>query len=303
MSQPSSWPLPPGSSRLLLPQSAIERLQRHPLSRQLYPVAYGHYLHAIGHKVRRSVHTDHLLIFCHQGAGSYQTEHHQGSLEAGQMLFLRSGQAHTYQANTDTPWSIYWAHFAGDLVEHYMHYLGLDTETSAPVVTLTNWRALLPDVTQLLNLQHKRLTTERALLAANLLQKLLIQIPSLRSDTQPLSREFSLTSLERFMYDNCHRTLELKDFAEFTGLSTYHFSKKFRQLTGTSPIRYFNALKVREAQRMLENTQHTVRQIGHTLGFDDAYYFSRLFKKFTGVSPSQYRRSQQLDTQQPDQQQ
>lgn len=292
MSQPSSWPLPPGSSRLLLPQATIDKLQQHPFSRQLYPVAYGHYLHAVGHRVRRSVHTDHLLIFCHQGSGFYRTEHHAGELHAGQMLFLRRGLAHSYYANANAPWSIYWAHFAGDLVDQYMQYIGIEENRSAPVVSLANWRALLADVTQLLNLQHQRLTTERALLAANLLQKLLIQLPGLRTDQRAQQTDFSLTTLERFMHDNSHRTLELQDFANFTGLSTYHFSKKFKQLTGASPIRYFNALKVKEAQRMLIETNHTVRQIGHTLGFEDAYYFSRLFKKFTGHSPSQFRQQE-----------
>ncbi|MCC5879440.1 MAG: AraC family transcriptional regulator [Idiomarina sp.] len=292
MSQPSSWPLPAGSSRLLLPQATIERLQLHPFSRQLYPVSYGHYLHAVGHRVRRSVHTDHLLIFCHQGSGIYQTEHHHGELHAGEVLFLRRGVAHSYQASPDAPWSIYWAHFAGELVDQYMAYLGVQADTSPPVLRLTNWRALLPDVTQLLNLQHQRLTLERALLAANILQKLLIQLPSLRSDKQSQDKDFSLTTLERFMHDNSHRSLELKDFAQFSGLSVYHFSKKFRQLTGTSPIRYFNGLKMREAQRMLIETDHSIRQVGHTLGFDDAYYFSRLFKKMTGCSPSEFRQQQ-----------
>ena len=289
MSQPSSWPLPAGSSRLLLPQATIERLRAHPFSRQLYPVSYGHYLHAVGHRVRRSVHTDHLLIFCHQGSGRFQTEHHSGQLEAGQVLFLRKGVAHSYHADPNAPWSIYWAHFAGDLVDQYMEYIGVQADTSAPVVRLSNWRALLPDVTQLLNLQHQRLTLERALLAANLLQKLLIQLPNLRRDAQSQNTDFSLTTLERFMHDNSHRTLELTDFAQFSGLSIYHFSKKFRQLTGSSPIRYFNHLKVREAQRMLLETSHSVRQIGHTLGFEDAYYFSRLFKKVTGQSPTEFR--------------
>ncbi|MBA3988625.1 MAG: AraC family transcriptional regulator [Idiomarina sp.] len=295
MSQPSSWPLPPGSSRLLLPQTTIERLEQHPLSRQLYPVSYGHYLHATGHRIRRTLHTDHLLIFCHQGSGRFQTPHHKGTLQAGQMLFLRRGLAHSYQASPQAPWSIYWAHFAGELVDQYMQYIGIEENSSAPVVQLANWRALLPDVTQLLNLQHKRLTTERALLAANLLQKLLIQLPAMRADKQPKQVDFSLTTLERFMSDNMHRHLELQDFAQFAGLSTFHFSKKFRLLTGTSPMRYFNQLKVHEAQRMLLETNHTVRQIGHTLGFDDAYYFSRLFKKFTGVSPIQFRRKEALN--------
>lgn len=296
MSQPSSWPLPAGSSRLLLPQATIERLRAHPFSRQLYPVSYGHYLQAVGHRVRRSVHTDHLLIFCHQGSGRFQTEHHNGELQAGQVLFLRKGVAHSYQAAQDAPWSIYWAHFAGDLVDQYMEYIGVQADTSAPVVRLSNWRALLPDVTQLLNLQHQRLTLERALLAANILQKLLIQLPGLRRDELTPSTTFTLTTLERFMHDNSHRSLELKDFALFSGLSIYHFSKKFRQLTGTSPIRYFNNLKIREAQRMLVETNHSVRQVGHTLGFEDAYYFSRLFKKVTGQSPS-YFRQQKVDPQ------
>lgn len=289
MSQPSRWPLPAGSSRLLLPQSTIQRLQQHPFSRHLHPVAYGHYLHAVGHRVRRSVHTDHLLIFCHQGAGRYQTEHHQGWLQAGQVLLLRSGIAHSYQADTQQPWSIYWAHFAGDMVDYYMDYIGLSDPDDSPVLTLSNWRALLPDVTQLLNLQHQRLTLERALLAANLLQKMLIQMPLLRRQPKSSTPDFNLLTLERFMHDNSHRTLELADFAAFTGLSTFHFSKKFRQLTGESPIRYFNLMKMREAEAMLVETTYSVRQISQTLGFEDPYYFSRLFKKINGIAPRDYR--------------
>lgn len=294
MSQPSNWPLPAGSSRLLLPRSTIERLQEHPFSRSLYPVAYGHYLHAAEHKVRRSVHTDHLLIFCHQGRGLYATEHHQGVLNPGQVLLLRRGVAHSYQAEKSSPWSIYWTHFSGKLTDTYMEYIGLSDPLQRPVLTLANWRSLVPDVTQLLNLQHQRLTLERALLAANLLQKLLIQLPLLHRQASQTPAEFSLTTLERFMHDNCHRALKLEDFARFSGLSTYHFSKKFRQLAGESPLRYFNQLKIGEAKRMLRETDHSIRQIGQTLGFDDAYYFSRLFKKFTGTSPLAYRQAESV---------
>ncbi|RUO25382.1 AraC family transcriptional regulator [Aliidiomarina minuta] len=289
MSQPSHWPLPAGSSRLLLPQNIIGHLQQHPFSRNLYPIAYGHYLHAVGHRVRRSVHTDHLLIFCHQGRGSYRTEQHQGTIEAGQVLFLRRGVAHSYQSDPDQPWSIYWAHFAGELVGHYMDYIGLHKDSGSPLLSLHNWKALLPDVTQLLNLQHQRLSQERALFASTLLQKILIHLPLLRKEEQQNGAAFNLTTLERFMHDNSHRALELTDFARFTGISTHHFSKKFRQLTGDSPIRYFNHMKIRQAQSMLKETSHSVRQIGQTLGFDDPYYFSRLFKKVTGIAPSAYR--------------
>lgn len=299
MSQPSSWPLPSGSSRLLLPQPLIEQLSQHPLARQLYPVAYGHYLEASGHRVRRTVHTDHLMIFCHAGKGHFRTREQHGTVCAGQVLFLPRGIPHSYHADSKNPWSIYWAHFAGSEVEQFINYLGMNPEsinkterarnTVSVVLTLSNWRALLPDVTELLNLQHQRLTVEKGILAANLLQKLLVSLPVLRKIHQSSDQGLNMEALDRFMRDNSHRALTLDDFAEFSRLSRFYFSKRFRHLTGTSPIRYFNQMKIEQAKKLLQETSQTVRQISQTVGFDDPYYFSRLFKQKTGIAPKYWR--------------
>ncbi|MCC5856254.1 MAG: AraC family transcriptional regulator [Idiomarina sp.] len=294
MSQPSNWPLPSGSSRLLLPQPLLAELRRHPLTRGLYPISYGHYLDAVGHRVRRHVHTDHLIIFCHGGRGRFQTAQHKGYLLPGQVLFLPKGVPHMYQSDSEHPWSIYWAHFAGSQVGEFMDYLGVSSDESSrsPVLTLKNWRALLGDVTQLLNLQHQRLTLEQGILSAALLRKLLSELPLLSRPSQPEKAGFDIEALDRFMRDNSHKTLQLDDFAEFTGLSRYHFSKKFRQVTGDSPIQYFTRMKMSHAAQMLREGEQTIRQISQTLGFDDPYYFSRLFKKHLGVAPRFYRQGE-----------
>lgn len=300
MSRPSHWPLPAGSSRLLLPQPLQQELAQHPLSRGLYPVAIGHYLDARGHRIRRRTHTDHLVIFCHAGRGHFRTQAHEGQVTAGQVLLLPRGVPHSYGADPEQPWSIYWAHFTGAEADALMDYLGLNlTDTppartwQAPVLPLADWQALVPDVTELLNLQHQRLTFARAMLAAALLRKLLLALPTLRKDMhdQP---SFKMAALDRFMRDNSHRNLTLNDLARFTGLSRYYFSKKFRQTVGQSPMRYFNQIKVEQAQQMLQETRQTVRQISQALGFDDPYYFSRLFKKHTGLPPRAYRQRHQL---------
>ncbi|RUO44467.1 AraC family transcriptional regulator [Aliidiomarina taiwanensis] len=296
MSKPSNWPLPEGSTRLIMPQPLLEQLQQNPLTRGLYPISYGHYLNAYGHRVRRRVHTDYLMIFCHAGRGRYRAGKHKGHLLPGQVLFLKKGVAHIYQADSQQPWSIYWAHFAGDQVESFMDYLGISATSSEPahphgnpVLTLQNWRALLSDVTQLLNLQHERLNFDKGVLAAALLRKLLSELPLMARPKQADRKEFNLSSLQRFMRDNSHKSLELNELAEFTGLSRYHFSKKFRQTTGDSPVNYFTRMKMEQAAQMLREGEQTIRQISQTLGYDDPYYFSRLFKKHQGLAPSFYR--------------
>ncbi|EKE84881.1 AraC family transcriptional regulator [Idiomarina xiamenensis] len=286
MSQPSNWPLPAGSSRIRLPQEVVSQLRQHPFSKDFYPLAFGHYLDAQGHLVKRAIHSNYLLIFCHQGRGYYETEQARGELQAGQLLLLPKHCKHRYQAHSEHPWSIYWAHFDGPAAASCMDILG--TSPDKPVITLPDWRELRSDVTALLNLQHQRLTLAQAQLAATLLRKLLLDIANIRQRARQVSH-FDLLALERWMKDNLHRSLSLADFADFVGLSRFHFSKKFRQKTGTTALHYFNDLKIKQACRLLDQSQQTVRQIAADLGFDDPYYFSRLFKKVMGLSPQHYR--------------
>ena len=48
-------------------------------------------------------------------------------------------------------------------------------------------------------------------------------------------------------------------------------------------------LKVRRAQALLVNPNHTVKDVAAILGFEDPYYFSRLFKRKTRRAPSAFR--------------
>lgn len=291
MSQPSSWPLPPGSSRVVLPLKLTQQLAQHPLTKHLYPLSYGHYVDAVGHHVERQSHTDYLLIFCYRGRGWFRTPHTQGALQAGQLLLLPAGQPHAYRADRQHPWSIYWTHFSGQAASSCINFLAL-TDTQ-PVLSLAQWRPLLPVVTNLLNLQTQHQQFTAAVVAASLLQQIIAELPRL-TVTTTAPQGFDLTALERFMYDNYHRDLSLADFAEFAGLSRFHFSKKFKQLTGTSPMRYFNQIRVKIACQLLDSSTDSIRHIGQQLGFDDPYYFSRLFKKTMGMSPQHYRDSASL---------
>ncbi|MGE7057069.1 helix-turn-helix domain-containing protein, partial [Paenibacillus glucanolyticus] len=72
-------------------------------------------------------------------------------------------------------------------------------------------------------------------------------------------------------------------------LSVPHFTFRFKEATGYSPIDYYLRLKIQLACQHLDLTGQSIKEISHRLGFQDPYYFSRLFKKIMGKSPSDYR--------------
>lgn len=74
--------------------------------------------------------------------------------------------------------------------------------------------------------------------------------------------------------------------AELAGLSRFHFSRLFKELTGRTVLDYTNAVRLERADYMLRNTPLTVSEIAAATGFNDIYYFSRSFKKHKSVPPS-----------------
>lgn len=92
-------------------------------------------------------------------------------------------------------------------------------------------------------------------------------------------------------YFDAHFTEEISisDVADACDLSKGHFARLFKKASGKSPIEYLMSVRIRNANRLLENTTLTVREISELSGYQNEFYFSRAFKKISGMSPSQYR--------------
>ena len=56
-------------------------------------------------------------------------------------------------------------------------------------------------------------------------------------------------------------------------------------------MNYFNALKIKEAKRMIREGYMNFTQISIALGFDTPQYFSGCFKKYAHMSPLEYKNS------------
>ncbi|WP_181765020.1 GlxA family transcriptional regulator [Streptomyces albidus (ex Kaewkla and Franco 2022)] len=109
-------------------------------------------------------------------------------------------------------------------------------------------------------------------------------------DHAPTPQGSELDALLTWLRDNLSRDLTLADIATQSGTSTRTLIRRFREQTGTTPLQWLHRARIRQAQHLLETTEHSVERIGAQVGFGSPTTFRDRFKRTTGVSPQTYRR-------------
>jgi AraC-like DNA-binding protein len=89
-------------------------------------------------------------------------------------------------------------------------------------------------------------------------------------------------------YIDLHYTepIILKELSQIAHCSPNHLSTLFRKYVGIPIRQYILQQRLREAKRLLENSECTIKEAAYRLGFNDPLYFSRIFKKYFLVPPS-----------------
>lgn len=73
------------------------------------------------------------------------------------------------------------------------------------------------------------------------------------------------------------------------------FSYSFKQYTGSNFVNYLKDIRMREAKRLLAETDMRIIEISQAVGYENEKHFMKIFKASCGVSPSEYRKNMQQD--------
>lgn len=76
--------------------------------------------------------------------------------------------------------------------------------------------------------------------------------------------------------------------ARLCRMSYSSFARKFKQVMGKSFVEYVNYTRVREAERMLTNSNWSISDVATRAGFSNVSYFIKQFRRFKRVSPKQF---------------
>ena len=95
--------------------------------------------------------------------------------------------------------------------------------------------------------------------------------------------------------ENYRHQIEIAKLARIISLQPHYFSNLFTREMGMPPLRYINWRRIKEAQSLLRFGSLTVKEIAHSIGFDNEFYFSKMFHSMTGVTPTDFRSCDSLD--------
>ena len=115
------------------------------------------------------------------------------------------------------------------------------------------------------------------------------------TETQNTTASFStfprykLQRATDYIHDNLREELTLEKISQTLSMSTYHFAHAFREAVGLSPHRYVIKCRIERAKSLLRDTDLSVTEIAHQVGYLNQSHFSVAFHKVTGQTPRRYR--------------
>jgi AraC-like DNA-binding protein len=280
----------PGQRVLRLPEPVKRDMLRDPLTANQLLTAVGYFPHAVRHFYERPQGADKtVVLYCVRGRGWGKLNGRRVEVQAGDLLVLPPNQPHSYGADDDDSWTIYWLHAEGRQIA----LLASEIVATArgPLVRLGE----VPAIVRLFNDAFDHLAESYArvsliaasLSVANLLGEILCRQRNAQFETEDTSERIEHT-LE-IMRTRISGQVSVAELAAAANLSESRFAVLFKMRTGYSVKNFFLGLKMRHGCHLLDTSKLSIKAIATELGFSDQLYFSRMFRKIQGLSPKDYR--------------
>jgi len=107
----------------------------------------------------------------------------------------------------------------------------------------------------------------------------------------PLSSGGGLDEVRGWALENLDAQLDVATLASRAAMSPRHFARRFTEETGSTPLQWVIAQRVREARHLLEETDLPIEDVAQRAGFGSTPSLRQHFGRAMATSPAAYRRT------------
>ena len=243
---------------------------------------------------------DSMLFWFQTGSGQawVREPNNVFQYEAGDMVLIPQGAPHMVQADDSTEAKVYAVHFYATLFGgiDFLELIGFPYKLSNRnrsfygeivreltrefAVKSPGWNGSMTSVLHSLALHTLRYEAESFRDVANI------------AGHEDIPRLFPVVEwIDQHLEDNL---ISVRDLARRVYLSETHFRRLFKQVFGTSPVKFIRNRRIDHACALLRTSKLSVKEISQQCGFSDTSFFSRVFRSVTGQTPASYRHTELL---------
>lgn len=204
------------------------------------------------------------------------------SLEPGNLIIYEPGEEQKYAFKSES--TSLWCHFTGGIVKELLDSCAL----SGGVFFLAPDKRIFDSFSNMIQRFHQPGMLRYA--NASLLELLYSISDAVTSSGQKEESRFLLPILA-YINANYNKQINLDELAKKAGYSKSRFSHIFSEMTGISPMKYQNEIRLKISCEMLSSTELSIADVAYSCGFNDPLYYSRMFKKKFDMTPTEYRTS------------
>ncbi len=237
--------------------------------------------------IRKNGRKDWLLLLVCDGVCECVRNGETYLAKAGNIMIFAPHESQQYSYHGKC--AAMWVHFSGTAVSEILSSCGLHAGYNKLCASKNAVEAFLDMIRRF----H---TPEKEMHANSELLKLLYALSDCREmhPDNTNTDNSGILSVITYINTNYNKNITLGDLAKISGYSKSRFSHLFSEITGTTPVKYQNEIRLRTAAQMLTDTENTISDIAYACGFSDALYFSRIFKRIYGVSATEYRKNKRF---------
>lgn len=110
-----------------------------------------------------------------------------------------------------------------------------------------------------------------------------------RKNRLPQECPKSLQKVVQYINEHLYESISVSKVADATNASHTYISKQFKKYLGVTLSEYIRIEKIKEAKRLLIDTDMTLADISFHLGFSSQPQFQKVFRKVENTTPMTYR--------------
>jgi len=206
---------------------------------------------------------------------------------AGSLVVLNPDEIHTGQVYEEQCWTYRALHPSTELVPQLASTVA---ERSWPTYFSSTPVLFDPTLAGLLRRLHTALVDDCSLLEReswllNTYSFLLTRYAEQPLVARPVRKEPQAVQVAReYLEAHFARNISLAQLVQVTGLSPFHLTRTFHQLTGLPPHAYLNQIRLEHAKQLLL-AGYPIATVAYEAGFADQSHFTKRFKRVYGVTP------------------